>query len=546
MDFFDVDVFTRAHFGALKEKGVAMLRSDLIALDSECAEEVRATVHDQYMAFNHACQGITELEGCMQQLKDMLSVSNALVLGLKELTTAAKQPSSLTPGGGAAAGHSPPGEQDAAAAASAGQSSPEDAMQRDTEALEELLDELEVSIAERRLQDASVTFQEAQMAVQAISQHIMRRFAGDMPAERPKSSGQLRARELALAETYPRIQEGQGLVQQLQAELEAKRKLMAGLLEQRIQDPTCSDAELRDAVAVYGGLMGGAAAARCMLGAYSGALKTQQMGLLKPYMSGTGGSSGDGVDYAGAAAQKLFGTLDIAFQEFRTSFASSPALASVFMAWAMQEVERCGSLLRRHALVAHASAGGLLASAQCCASVLAYSCSVEDKHGISLAPHLMRSLSPALESVLRNRLKRIADEVKQVVTEEVMDGRLALGEAGELPTSAALLLQEVDRMVEDVSFRELADPPLGRCLRQGVTDLFKLYTSTIARAIKKQRKSDASGGGGDPAACLRVARALAAPHLADATARHAALFGELASAPELSALLGELEAALQP
>jgi hypothetical protein len=42
MDYFDVDVFTRAHFSALKEKGVAMFRSDLIALDSECAEEVCA------------------------------------------------------------------------------------------------------------------------------------------------------------------------------------------------------------------------------------------------------------------------------------------------------------------------------------------------------------------------------------------------------------------------------------------------------------------------------------------------------------------------
>jgi hypothetical protein len=55
--------------------------------------------------------------------------------------------------------------------------------------------------------------------------------------------------------------------------------------------------------------MGEPYAVKSMLGAYSAVLQRQQMGLLKPYMSGTGGSSGDGVDYAGAVAQKLFGVL---------------------------------------------------------------------------------------------------------------------------------------------------------------------------------------------------------------------------------------------
>lgn len=36
----DIGLFVKAHFSNLTEKGVAILRSDLVALDTECAEEV--------------------------------------------------------------------------------------------------------------------------------------------------------------------------------------------------------------------------------------------------------------------------------------------------------------------------------------------------------------------------------------------------------------------------------------------------------------------------------------------------------------------------
>lgn len=40
----------------MTEKGIDQLRADLAAVDADCAEQIRKTVHDNYHHFIQACQ----------------------------------------------------------------------------------------------------------------------------------------------------------------------------------------------------------------------------------------------------------------------------------------------------------------------------------------------------------------------------------------------------------------------------------------------------------------------------------------------------------
>ena len=47
----------RAHaWQGMTEKGIDQLRADLAAVDADCADQIRKTVHDNYHHFIQACQ----------------------------------------------------------------------------------------------------------------------------------------------------------------------------------------------------------------------------------------------------------------------------------------------------------------------------------------------------------------------------------------------------------------------------------------------------------------------------------------------------------
>eukprot|EP00192_Tetraselmis_astigmatica_P007969 CAMPEP_0117697972 /NCGR_PEP_ID=MMETSP0804-20121206/29521_1 /TAXON_ID=1074897 /ORGANISM="Tetraselmis astigmatica, Strain CCMP880" /LENGTH=666 /DNA_ID=CAMNT_0005512273 /DNA_START=100 /DNA_END=2100 /DNA_ORIENTATION=+ len=542
MDQFNVDTFAKAHFSSLSEKGVANLKSDLVALDAECAEEVRGTVHDQYMSFIMACQGIAELESSMQQLKDLLSASSAVVGSMKELSAAA--PPSSTQSLGGAGGPGGLGRRrlfmdggDSVDKSLPSMSASSTDSKAETEALSSLLEDLDVCIAKRCFQDSYQKFKLAQEVIASA-------FADSSSRSKRKAETGKQRKDTGHGSHEASMDPGQPAVQEQQAELAERHRTLCTLLEQHIQEPTCSAAEFESNIGVLASLAGEPAAARAMLDAIRQALKRQQMSLLKPYMSGTTGSTGDGTDYAVAAAQKLFSTIGTSLVRYRAIFGDKAELSSIFVAWAMKEAERCGDLVRRHALSAHASAGGLLASSQCVACVLTYSCHLEKQHGLSLTPHLMKSLWPALDSVIQWRLRRVADEVRQVVTEEIAGDRLANTADGSPPTSASLLAQEVHSMVSDVAFQMLNTLQLGRSLRSGISNLFHLYTSTIIRALRKRKKLEAGKDAAVHTAISSAIEQLAEEMLPRAVAEFKPLFGELCSKSDLDKHLAAVSDAL--
>ncbi|KAL0020026.1 hypothetical protein WJX77_004844 [Trebouxia sp. C0004] len=71
----------------MTEKGIDQLRADLAAVDADCADQIRKTVHDNYPHFIQACQGIAKLEGEMQAVRALLGNSSNIVAALREIAT---------------------------------------------------------------------------------------------------------------------------------------------------------------------------------------------------------------------------------------------------------------------------------------------------------------------------------------------------------------------------------------------------------------------------------------------------------------------------
>ena len=65
----------------MTEKGIDQLRADLAALDADCAEQIRKTVHDNYHQFIQACQVSTGSTACLQ-CRPHATSANQLPVGL--------------------------------------------------------------------------------------------------------------------------------------------------------------------------------------------------------------------------------------------------------------------------------------------------------------------------------------------------------------------------------------------------------------------------------------------------------------------------------
>jgi len=533
---FSVDFFTRAHLGPLSEKGIAMLRSDLLELGSECSEEVRTTVKDHHAGFVAASRGIAGLEDSVRQLKDLLGASYALAASIRETAAPTQLPPRVAPCGAQGAS----GRSGSSGAACGG------SHEEELAGLSGVFVELDLALAERRLREGCAMFKGLQEQLASLSTAPPTECSEEACVE---DEGGSAIGASALADC-------QGLLPTLRAQeaTEDRRRTLSTLLGQKIQDPSCSAGSFAESVSLLTEVVGPPAAARRMLEAYSAALRREQMSLLKPFMTGTSSSNTDSVTFSGASARRLCGTVDEALRRHEELFGGCPRLASLFVSWAAREVESYGQLLRRHALAAHSSAGGVQASARCICCALAFCCRIEELHGLCLSPHLLKAVWPALESVIQKRLRRIAEEVKQLVMEEAADGRLhvvarrcgeGLGDPADLPASVRTLIEEVCALLSDVAFTVLNGPPLLRSLRQGIGNLFHLYTSAVARSLRKQRKAaGAPGAVGSTGGVVQLARMAASELEARANASHPGVLGSPCSAADLARHVGELERSL--
>ncbi|KAL3141745.1 hypothetical protein ABBQ32_004426 [Trebouxia sp. C0010 RCD-2024] len=437
----------------MTEKGIDQLRADLAALDADCAEQIRKTVHDNYHQFIQACQGIARLEGEMQAMRALLGNSSTIVAALREIAT----PSSATRSTSHEAGSSCSAEW---------QESPEG------QSWAEGLEDLDIAIAERRCSDAV---------------QLLRQAEGKCthPQSIDWSDPEHQTR-------YDRIEQQREQVSQRRAEL--------GLvLESQVRDPNTKAGERRIAAGLMASAISKAWAHQQLLDAHTAQLRHQQEALSRP--QNAGGGHGDGTEYASAISQVSFRGVALAANDVAAVFQrDAPELSSLFLVWALQETERCAQLLRQHALIPLAVPAGLGPTVHCCMLALLYCTALETSHSLMLSPRLMRDLWPTCEQVLQKKLRRLNDDLKREVATELDGVAAQSGVSQGAPsgwTGLVLLFPSAAHLVDTVkstvaTICPLAGSKAAQVLRKGVSDAFQTYTNALTAGFQKHQSPDGS------------------------------------------------------
>lgn len=432
-----------AEMARLPEKGIASLRSDLAALEAECGEELRRSVYDNYKPFIEASQGISKLEGEMQQLRGLITAFASMVQSLKGV--ASTNPSKMA--------------EEAQNEATAREVVTDWRDTADGAAWAAALADIDVAIAEKRCLDAL-------NAIKAVPDKLQLPDAGLVDFEPAE-------------------------------ELEKRRQSLVPILEAGVAEASASRAEARLAAGVLAAVTGRPRALKVLLAAHSLRLKRAQQQLLKP--QNTGGGEADGTDFAGVMAQRVFSTIGSAADDVTAVFGEEASdLSAAFLVWALQETERAATLLKRHALTPFAVPAGLGATVRCVLLMRTQALALQATHGISLAPRLTRELWPVIDTVLQRRLRRIGDNARKSLAAEV--DRIAaqglpkaLGASGWGKLMASF--QSADDMLDEVNFcvtclKPLGGPRVAAALRKGVLELFTVYTGGMAEAFTKYKGKD--------------------------------------------------------
>ncbi|MBA0569450.1 hypothetical protein Golob_003173 [Gossypium lobatum] len=350
-DDFDADAFVQSKC-SLDDKEIRQLCSYLLDLKRASAEEMRKCVYANYPAFIRTSKEISDLEGELSSIRNLLSTQATLIHSLAEGVHIDLS--------------SPKASEDPTAN---GFLNIEDSEPSDLEKWSvQFPDLLDVLLAEKRVDEALAALDEGQRAV----------------AE-GKEKNSLSSEALASLET---------------AIIERKQKLADQLAEAACQ-PSTHGAELRAAILALKKLGDGPRAHTLLLNAH---FQRYQYNMLSLHPS----STSYGGAYTAALSQLVFSAIAQAASDSMRIFGEEPAYTSELVMWATKQTEAFALLVKRHALASSAAAGGLRAAAECVQIALGH-CSLLEARGLALCPVLVKLFRPSVEQALNANLKRIEE-----------------------------------------------------------------------------------------------------------------------------------------
>ncbi|KAG4123925.1 hypothetical protein ERO13_D10G007400v2 [Gossypium hirsutum] len=350
-DDFDADAFVQSKC-SLDDKEIRQLCSYLLDLKRASAEEMRKSVYANYPAFIRTSKEISDLEGELSSIRNLLSTQATLIHSLAEGVHIDLS--------------SPKASEDPTAN---GFLNIEDNEPSDLEKWSvQFPDLLDVLLAEKRVDEALAALDEGQRAV----------------AE-GKEKNSLSSEALASLET---------------AIIECKQKLADQLAEAACQ-PSTHGAELRAAILALKKLGDGPRAHTLLLNAH---FQRYQYNMLSLHPS----STSYGGAYTAALSQLVFSAIAQAASDSMRIFGEEPAYTSELVMWATKQTEAFALLVKRHALASSAAAGGLRAAAECVQIALGH-CSLLEARGLALCPVLLKLFRPSVEQALNANLKRIEE-----------------------------------------------------------------------------------------------------------------------------------------
>ncbi|XP_076888254.1 exocyst complex component EXO84B-like isoform X2 [Bidens hawaiensis] len=441
-DKFDADAFVNSKCNSLNEKEIRQLCSYLVDLKRASAEEMRRSVYANYTAFIRTSKEISDLEGELLSIRNLLSTQATLIHGLAD-GVHEESLSSTVPRGSLSNGLSAD-------------------VDRDPSDLENWLidfpDTLDVLIAERRVDEALTILDEGE--------HV--------------ASEATRKNSLSPV-----------LLTSLQTAITESRQKLANQLADAASQPTTRGGELRAAITALKKLGDGPRAHSLLLQSHSQRLQSDMQNL-RPSSTSFGGA------YTAAISQLVFSVIAQTATDANAIFGNEPAYSSELVMWATKQTEDFAVLVKRHALASSAAAGGLRAAAECVQIALRH-CSLLEARGLALCPVLLKLFRPSVEQALDANLKRIEESTAALAAADDWDlssspavTRLSGRASGtsintitayqhKLSSSAQRFNSMVQDFFEDVG--PLLSMQLGGKMLEGLFHVFDSYVSMLIRAL---------------------------------------------------------------
>ncbi|KAK2432251.1 exocyst complex component EXO84B [Trifolium repens] len=441
-DRFDAEFYVQST-SSLNDKEIKQLCTYLVDLKKASAEEMRRSVYANYAAFIRTSKEISDLEGELSSIRNLLSTQATLIRGLADGVHIDSLSISDSDG------FSANGTLDF-----------EDKEISDLDKwLVEFPDLLDVLLAERRVEEALAALDEGERVVSE---------AKEMKSLNPT---------ILLA---------------LQNSITERRQKLADQLAEAACQPSTRGAELRASVSALKKLGDGPHAHSLLLNAH---LQRYQYNMqsLRPSNTSYGGA------YTAALAQLVFSAVAQAASDSLTIFGEEPAYSSELVMWATKQTEAFALLVKRHALASSAAAGGLRAAAECVQIALGH-CSLLEARGLALCPVLLKLFRPSVEQALDANLKRIQESTAAmaaaddwVLTYPPNTNRQTGSTTAfqhKLTSSAHRFNLMVQDFFEDVG--PLLSMQLGGQALEGLFQVFNSYVNMLIKALPESMEEEES------------------------------------------------------
>ncbi|MBA0774624.1 hypothetical protein Gotri_009822, partial [Gossypium trilobum] len=452
-DRFDADAFVQSKC-SLNDKEIRQLCSYLLDLKRASAEEMRKSVYANYSAFIRTSKEISDLEGELSSIRNLLSTQATLIHGLAEGVHIDSLSPKVSEGPNA--------------------NSLLNIEDREPSDLEkwsaEFPDHLDVLLAEKRVDEALAALEEGEQAVAEA-----------------KETNSLSPAALTYLQT---------------AIVERKQKLSDQLAGAACQ-PSTRGAELRAAILALKKLGDGPRAHSLLLNAHFQRYQYNMLSL-RPSSTSYGGA------YTAALSQLVFSAIAQAASASLRIFGKEPAYTSELVVWATKQTEAFALLVKRHALASSAAAGGLRAAAECVQIALGH-CSLLEARGLALCPVLLKLFRPSVEQALNANLKRIEESTAALAAaddwvltyppgsthQSGWPSSASLGNTTafqhKLTSSAHRFSSMVQDFFEDVG--PLLSMQLGGQTLEGLFQVFDSYVNMLIRALPGSMDEEADFGG---------------------------------------------------
>ncbi|XP_077210959.1 exocyst complex component EXO84B-like isoform X2 [Tasmannia lanceolata] len=413
-------------------------------LKKASAEEMRKNVYANYTSFIRTSKEISDLEGELFSIRNLLSTQAALIHGLAE----GIHVDSLSTSHDGFAAHEI--------------SSFDDKEPSEVEKWAvEFPDMLDVLLAERRVDEALDALEEGEhVALEAKDKNTV----------------------------------GPAALLSLQTAITEHRQKLADQLADAACQPSTRGVELRAAVSALKRLGDGPRAHTLLLNAHYQRFQ-YNMQSLRPSSTSYGGA------YTAALSQLVFSAIAQAASDSLAVFGDEPSYTSELVIWSTKQTEAFALLVKRHALASSAAAGGLRAAAECVQIALGH-CSLLEAHGLRLCPVLLRLFRPSVEQALEANLKRIEESTAALAAADdwvltyppaatrpsCRSSTASLGSGvgfqPKLTSSAHRFNSMVQDFFEDVG--PLLSMQLGGPTLEGLLQVFNSYVSLLINALEDE------------------------------------------------------------